>query len=174
MATNKIEMHVDLVRNTNQKSDYYGKYYGRAVRTSTLNTRGLSEHISQHGSIWTVDVVEGILRKLAQCVPELVGQGVAVKLDGLGTFFPTLENKKEGASTAADFNVGENIVGVHIRYTPEGEELDRITSRAFKEKVQLSPRNVVEITKTTVEGKVKRTQKYTPIDQWVEPTPPTP
>ena len=50
MATNKIEMHVDLVRNTNQKSDYYGKYYGRAVRTSTLNTRGLSEHISQHGS----------------------------------------------------------------------------------------------------------------------------
>ena len=62
-------------------------------------------------------------------------------------------------------------MGVHIRYTPEGEELDRITSRAFKEKVQLSPRNVVEITKTTVEGKVKRTQKFTPIDQWVEPQP---
>ena len=101
MATNKIEMHVDLVRNTNQKSDYYGKYYGRAVRTSTLNTRGLSEHIAQHGSIWTVDVVEGILRKLASCVPELVGQGVAVKLDGRGTFFPTLENKKEGADSAA-------------------------------------------------------------------------
>ena len=48
MATNKIEMAVDLVKNTNQKSDYFGKYYGRAVRVSTLNTRGLSEHISQH------------------------------------------------------------------------------------------------------------------------------
>ena len=171
MATNKIEMAVDLVKNTNQKSDYFGKYYGRAVRVSTLNTRGLSEHISQHGSIWTVDIVEGILRKLASCVPELVGQGVAVKLDGLGTFFPTLENKKEGADTVEDFDVAENIVGVHIRYTPEGEELDRITSRAFKEKVQLKPRSVVEITKTTVDGKVKRTQRYTPVDQWVEPTP---
>ena len=171
MATNKIEMAVDLVKNTNQKSDYFGKYYGRAVRVSTLNTRGLSEHIAQHGSVWTIDIVEGILRKLATCVPELVGQGVAVKLDGLGTFFPTLENKKEGADTVEDFDVAENIVGVHIRYTPEGDELDRITSRAFKEKVQLKPRSVVEITKTTVDGKVKRTQRYTPVDQWVEPTP---
>ena len=171
MATNKIEMAVDLVKNTNQKSDYFGKYYGRAVRVSTLNTRGLSEHIAQHGSVWTIDIVEGILRKLATCVPELVGQGVAVKLDGLGTFFPTLENKKEGADTVEDFDVAENIVGVHIRYTPEGEELDRITSRAFKEKVQLKPRSVVEITKTTVDGKVKRTQRYTPVDQWVEPQP---
>ena len=171
MATNKIEMAVDLVKNTNQKSDYFGKYYGRAVRVSTLNTRGLSEHIAQHGSVWTIDIVEGILRKLATCVPELVGQGVAVKRDGLGTFFPTLENKKEGADTVEDFDVAENIVGVHIRYTPEGEELDRITSRAFKEKVQLKPRSVVEITKTTVDGKVKRTQRYTPVDQWVEPTP---
>ena len=171
MATNKIEMAVDLVKNTNQKSDYLGKYYGRAVRVSTLNTRGLSEHIAQHGSVWTIDIVEGILRKLATCVPELVGQGVAVKLDGLGTFFPTLENKKEGADTVEDFDVAENIVGVHIRYTPEGEELDRITSRAFKEKVQLKPRSVVEITKTTVDGKVKRTQRYTPVDQWVEPQP---
>ena len=171
MATNKIEMAVDLVKNTNQKSDYFGKYYGRAVRVSTLNTRGLSEHIAQHGSVWTIDIVEGILRELATCVPELVGQGVAVKLDGLGTFFPTLENKKEGADTVEDFDVAENIVGVHIRYTPEGEELDRITSRAFKEKVQLKPRSVVEITKTTVDGKVKRTQRYTPVDQWVEPTP---
>ena len=77
MATNKILMNVDLYKNANERSTSYGKYFGRIPRQSTLNTRGLAEHIAHHGSLYTLDVLEGVLRKLAICIPELVGQASA-------------------------------------------------------------------------------------------------
>jgi predicted histone-like DNA-binding protein len=172
MATNKILMNVDLYKNANGRSASYGKYFGRIPRQSTLNTRGLAEHIAHHGSLYTLDVLEGVLRKLAICIPELVGQGIGVKIDGLGTFFPTLENKKGGVDTAAEFNVGENIKGIHVRFQPEGIQLDRLTSRAFKEKCEPATRYVVTINKTTVEGKVVRKSTYTPVAEYVEPSNP--
>ena len=39
MADNKAPLHIDLVKNSNQKSDYFGHYYGRVVRVATLSTR---------------------------------------------------------------------------------------------------------------------------------------
>lgn len=169
MATNKILMNVDLYKNTNMRSTAFGKYFGRIPRQSTLNTRGLAEHIAHHGSIYTLDVLEGVLRKLAICIPELVGQGIGVKIDGLGTFFPTLENKKGGVEKAADFNVGEHIEGIHVRFQPEGVELDRLTSRTFKEKCEPSTRYVVTINKTQVGDKTIRKSTFTPVAEYVEP-----
>ena len=172
MADNKTVLFVDLVKNSNQKSDNFGRYYGRAVRTQTLSTRALARHIAEHNSIYGRDVIEGVLVKFSECIPELVAQGIGVKLDGLGIFYPTLQNKKNGVAVPTDFNASSDIVGVHLRFQPEGTDLDNLTYKAFKDKVQLRSRNVVEITKTTVDGKVKRSQAYTPIDQWVAPQEP--
>lgn len=172
MADNKTVLFVDLVKNSNQKSDNFGRYYGRAVRTQTLSTRALARHIADHNSVYGRDVIEGVLVKFSECIPELVAQGIGVKLDGLGIFYPTLQNKKNGVAAPTDFNASSDIVGVHLRFQPEGTDLDNLTYKAFKDKVQLRSRNVVEITKTTVDGKVKRSQAYTPIDQWVAPQEP--
>ena len=172
MADNKTVLFVDLVKNRNQKSDSFGRYYGRAVRTQTLSTRALARHIADHNSVYGRDVIEGVLVKFSECIPELVAQGIGVKLDGLGIFYPTLQNKKNGVAAPTDFNASSDIVGVHLRFQPEGTDLDNLTYKAFKDKVQLRSRNVVEITKTTVDGKVKRSQAYTPIDQWVAPQEP--
>ena len=172
MADNKTVLFVDLVKNSNQKSDNFGRYYGRAVRTQTLSTRALARHIADHNSVYGRDVIEGVLVKFSECIPELVAQGIGVKLDGLGIFYPTLQNKKNGVAAPTDFNASSDIVGVHLRFQPDGTELDDLTYKAFKDKVQLRSRNVVEITKTTVDGKVKRSQAYTPIDQWVAPQEP--
>ena len=172
MADNKTVLFVDLVKNSNQKSDNFGSYYGRAVRTQTLSTRALARHIADHNSVYGRDVIEGVLVKFSECIPELVAQGIGVKLDGLGIFYPTLQNKKNGVAAPTDFNASSDIVGVHLRFQPEGTDLDNLTYKAFKDKVQLRSRNVVEITKTTVDGKVKRSQAYTPIDQWVAPQEP--
>ena len=172
MADNKTVLFVDLVKNSNQKSDNFGRYYGRAVRTQTLSTRALARHIADHNSVYGRDVIEGVLVKFSECIPELVAQGIGVKLDGLGIFYPTLQNKKNGVAAPTDFNASSDIVGVHLRFQPEGSDLDNLTYKAFKDKVQLRSRNVVEITKTTVDGKVKRSQAYTPIDQWVAPQEP--
>ena len=92
---NNIQLTINLKRN-NRKSDYYGKLYGYTETQNTLSMRGLTKHISDHGTIFTRDIVEGVITKLCECIPELVDQGVPVKLDGIGTFYPTAQNEKGG------------------------------------------------------------------------------
>jgi hypothetical protein len=97
-TVNNIELKVNLRKNNNEKSDQFGKYYAELERRRTLSLKGLAKHIADHGSIFTRDVIEGVLSKLTQCVPELLSQGVPVKLDGLGTFYPTADNKNDSYS----------------------------------------------------------------------------
>ena len=144
MATNKISMQYDLKQNSNEDSTAFGKWYPRAVVLSTLNLRGLAAHIAEHGSIYTEDVVYGVLSKFTSCMLELVKQGVAVKLDGLGKFYPTLEAK--GAETPVNYNLESYLQGVHIRYLPEGSEANSshgdITSRKLKKSVIFEQRMI--------------------------------
>ena len=133
MATKKIEMMYNLRQLNNENNNAHLLWFPKAVRRSTLNLRGLSDHISEHGSIYTRDVVLGVLSKFTSCLVELVSQGVAVKLDGLGTFYPTLE--AEGAESPVGYNINEYLKGVHVRFTPEGCDDDNITSREMKKKV---------------------------------------
>ena len=163
MATNNIQMVYDLAKNTSQRSSVYGRYFARVQRKSTLSTRGLAEHLIKHGVIANRADLEAILIKLSECIPELVAQGYGVKLDGLGTFYPTIENEKGGAATAEDFNATENIKGAHLRFCPDQTDLDNLCINGFTKKVVFRPGNLVEITRTTVAGKVKRTHKLTPL-----------
>ncbi len=146
-TVNNIELKVNLRKNNNEKSDQFGKYYAELERKRTLSLKGLAKHIADHGSIFTRDVIEGVLSKLTQCVPELLSQGVPVKLDGLGTFYPTIENKKNGVSyselKAGGIDPNEVVKGVHVRFQPEDSELDKITSRKFKEDCSLELTYVV-------------------------------
>ena len=135
MAQRKIAMKYDLYQNNNRDSAAYSKWYPRAVRDNTLSLKGLAEHIQGHGSLYTIDVVMGVMMKFKECLVELVSQGTGVKLDGLGTFYPTLE--AEGAETPVDYNVANCLKGVHIRFIPENAAEERITSRAFMDKVML-------------------------------------
>ncbi len=83
-----------------------------------------------------------------ECIPELCAQGVPVKLDGLGTFSPYIESTKDGATTLADAqgaSPADFVAGVHVRFIPDGTDLDNITSRVFKEKCSMYWGDVVEI-----------------------------
>ena len=132
MAKEKISMAYDLKQNNNEESSAYGLWSPRAVRRDTLSLRGLADHIADHGSIYTRDVVLGVLTKFTTCLTELVSQGTGVKLDGLGTFYPTLEAK--GAESPVGYDANDYVKGVHIRFLPESTDLDNITSRMFKQK----------------------------------------
>jgi predicted histone-like DNA-binding protein len=138
-----VEVRVNLRKNTNEKSDQFGKYYPRIDRKRTLSLRGLAKHISDHGSIYTRDVVLGVLSKFTSCLTELVAQGVAVKLDGLGTFYPTLEAK--GAETPVGYNIQEYLKGIHVRFQPEGCDDDNITSREMKKKVIMQQNMIFDL-----------------------------
>lgn len=143
MAKNKIALEINLHQNKNTKSMAHNKWYGRVVRKETLSTRGLCQHIESHGSIYTSDVVAGVIAALRRCIPELIAQGVAVQLDGLGTFYPSLESA--GADKPENYSTNEHVKGVHVRFLPDSTSLDNITSRTMKEKCSLRIKNIVNV-----------------------------
>ena len=137
-------MQYDIIQNGNEDSTAFGKWYPRAVRTSTLNLKGLANHIQGHGSLYTEDVVLGVMTKFRDCLVELVSQGVGVKIDGIGTFYPTLEAK--GAETPVKYNLDTYLQGVHVRFLPEDVSEEQITSRAFATKVSMKQRMIFDNT----------------------------
>ena len=113
----------DVYQNKNAQNAAYGKYFGRIVHTETLNTRKLARHISEHGSVYTQDVVEGVLTKAEACIIEMLLESKKVKLEGLGTFYLMAENKKGGAVSIDKFNPKSSFKGLHIRFLPDqGDE----------------------------------------------------
>ena len=113
----------DVYKNTNEQNTAFGKYFGRIVHTETLNTRKLARHISEHGSVYTQDVVEGVLTKAEACIIEMLLESKKVKLEGLGTFYLMAENKKGGAVSIDKFNPKSSFKGLHIRFLPDqGDE----------------------------------------------------
>ena len=114
----------DVYKNTNENNAAFGKYFGRIVHTETLNTHKLARHIADHGSVYTQDVVEGVLTKAEACIIEMLLESKKVKLEGLGTFYLMAENNKGGAVSLDKFNPKTTFKGLHIRFLPDqGDEV---------------------------------------------------
>ena len=92
----------EVKQNQNSYSAAFGKWYAQIKNLETLNTRKLANHISEHGSIYTPDVVYGVLEKFRSCLLEMLLNSKKVKIEGLGTFYCTLENQKKGALKKED------------------------------------------------------------------------
>ena len=121
----------EVKKNQNSHSVAFGKWYAQIKSLETLNTRKLAQHISEHGSIYTPDVVYGVLEKFRSCLIEMLLNSKKVKIEGLGTFYCTLENQKNGALKKEDFNVNKHLKALHIRFLPEQTTEENISSRQF-------------------------------------------
>ena len=119
----------DVYKNGNQYNSGYGMYYGRIVHTETLNTRKLARHIAEHGSVYTQDVVEGVLTKAEACIVEMLFESKKVKLEGLGTFYLMAENKKGGVESLNKFNPKTSFSGLHIRFLPDASSESQLNSK---------------------------------------------
>ena len=126
----------EVKQNQNSFSAAYGKWYAQIKNLETLNTRKLANHISEHGSIYTPDVVYGVLEKFRSCLLEMLLNSKKVKIEGLGTFYCTLENQKNGALKKEDFNVNKHLKALHIRFLPEQTTEENISSREFLKKAE--------------------------------------
>ena len=120
----------------NQVEDHpsNGKYFARVKSIETLNTRKMANHIAEHGSIYTPDVIFGVLEKFRSCLIEQLLNSRKVKIDGLGIFYLTAECAKGGAESPEKFNVQKNIEALHIRFLPDKEQETNISSRQFLKK----------------------------------------
>jgi predicted histone-like DNA-binding protein len=118
------------------ESVMYGKYYARLKSIETLNMPKLARHISEHGSVFTEDVVEGVMKKFKSCLLEMLLESKKVKVAGLGTFYLTCECQKGGADKEEDFNVREHLKALHIRFLPDQAAEDNLSSREFIKKAE--------------------------------------
>ena len=116
------------------ESVMYGKWYARLKSIETLSLTKVAKHISEHGSVFTEDVVEGVLKKFKSCLIEMLLDSKKVKIAGLGTFYLTCECTKGGADKEEDFNVNQHLEALHIRFLPDQTEEDNLSSREFIKK----------------------------------------
>ena len=174
MAKKKIALGINLRQNKITGNAGFGKYYPEVDVQKTLSLRGFAKHMTDHGSMFGRDVLEAVLIKITECLPELVSQGVPVQLDGLGTFYPTAQVKKDAAiSSIAEMdglNPNDIVEAIHIRFLPDTSKLDNISGRAFKEACALELRNIVDTKEVTLNGKIRKMQTLTPISTAVAVT----
>ena len=136
----------ELRQNKNNLSKIFGKWFAHSKTVETLNTRKLAQHISEHGSIYTPDVVYGVLEKFRSCLVEMLLNSKKVKIDGLGTFYTTIENARGGCDKKEEFNVNKYLKALHIRFMPEQEQEMNLSSREFIKQAEFI--NVESLTKT--------------------------
>ena len=154
MAQRKIAFPVVYKQNQNEQSSAYGKYYPEAYPPETLSLRGLIERVAFNQSVYSRDIVEGVIQKLTRVMVELLTGGQPVKWDGLGTFTPKIESVKGGVTEAqlkaGSVNVRDAIEGVHIRFIPENEKGEELTSRRMKDAITFTVEGVKILTKVGV------------------------
>ena len=125
-----------LKQNKVKDSKINGKWFAHGKTIEVMNTRKMANHISEHGSIYTPDVVFGVLEKFRSCLLEMLLNSRRVKIDGLGTFFTTIENEPGGAAKKEDFSPQKNLKALHIRFMPDQEAETNISSREFIKKAE--------------------------------------
>ena len=135
MATKKIPFEYFLYQDRSSNPRKSGKFYGKRFNSTVLGTRGLAQHMINHGLIAERSEVEDVLNGLTTCIPELLKQGMSVKLDGLGSFRATVS--VHGAERIAAYSVQKHMRGIHMRFIPDQTNIDNISSKKFKQECSL-------------------------------------
>jgi predicted histone-like DNA-binding protein len=110
----------------------------------TIGTSELCRHIAKHGSIFTSDVVKGVVEKFVNCFEELLLEGYKLKLDGLGTFYLSIKTK--AAPTAEDFTA-QNVKAVRVKFLADQSKESEYTTRILTQKAKF--RSLTDSTDTS-------------------------
>ena len=173
MARSNIPMVINLRQNKNDDSTAYGKYFAEVDTKEPLNLKGFAKHMTGHGKIADYQMCVLVLGQVVECMTELISQGQPVKLDGLGTFYPSVDGQKLGKANLANaVAAGPDamINGIKINFSPENSKGEKLTSRAFKDQCIFEYGYLVESEVRTVNGKQKRFQKKTPLTYVLAPS----
>jgi nucleoid DNA-binding protein len=138
-----------------------------------LNLKGLAKHMTEHGKISSLEMCQLVLGELVNCLVHLLREGQPVKLDGFGTFSPSVDGQKLGKANLSEAVAGgadAMINGIRLNFTPENTKGEELTSRALKKECVFEWGYLVESEVRTVGGKEKRFQKKTPLTYVLAPT----
>ena len=120
------------------------KTYGKIIYRGTLKLNDMAEHIMKHGSVYTEDVVIGVITKLKTCMQEMLADGYKVKLDGIGTLYPVLTS--EGVADAKDYSAQENVTRLGISFLADQSKKSVYKASAMRQGARLSTSLYEELT----------------------------
>jgi predicted histone-like DNA-binding protein len=120
------------------------KTYGKIIYSGTLKLTDMAEHIVKHGSVYTEDVVIGVITKLKNCMQEMLADGYKVKLDGIGTLYPVLTS--QGVADAKDFSAQENVTRLGVAFLADQSKKSAYKASAMKNGTTLSTKLYSELT----------------------------
>ena len=112
------------------------KTYGKIIYRGTLSLADMAEHIMKHGTVYTEDVVIGVITKLKTCMQEMLADGYKVKLDGIGTLYPVLTS--QGVVDGKDFSAQENITRLGVSFLADQSKKSQYKASAMKNATTLS------------------------------------
>ena len=149
----KVERKVTVGKKGEQRQQVK-KTYGKIIYRGTLRLTDMAEHIMKHGSIYTEDVVIGVITKLKSCMQEMLADGYKVKLDGIGTLYPVLTSKgtlypvltSKGVSDAKDFSASENVTRLGIAFLADQSKKSAYKASAMRQGATLSTQLYSELT----------------------------
>ena len=124
------------VKDANNTRKKVQKTYGKIIYRKTLTLDDMAEHIMKHGSVYTEDVVIGVITKLKSCMQEMLADGHKVKLDGIGTLYPTLTSA--GVDNAKDFSATENVTRIGIAFLADQSKKSAYKASAMRQGATLS------------------------------------
>ena len=120
------------------------KTYGKIIYRGTLNLADMAEHIMKHGTVYTEDVVIGVITKMKNCIQEMLADGYKVKLDGIGTLYPKVTSK--GVADAKDFSAQDDITRVGISFLADQSKKSLYKASATRNATSLSTQLYSELT----------------------------
>ena len=110
----------------------FGKHFGHVIATETMSYAQLCKHMSEHNSVYGEDVCLGVAKKLQTCILEQLMEGKKVQFGDLGTFY--LSVKSAGTEKEDDFNLGTNIKGLFLRFSPNRQDINDLSSKTLKKR----------------------------------------
>ena len=165
MAKTKLPFQIALEQNINDESSAYGKWYGKTYSPQdTLGLRGLIERVAFEQSVYSRDIIEGVVSRLTKVMTELLMSGESIKWDGLGTFQPHVESI--GVTEPKDYNPALHVKGIHIRFVPENKKGEQLTSRKFRDTCVLALAGVWIKQYVTVDGVGKLTRTFLDMESY--------
>ena len=102
------------------------RVYAYAQSDLFMSIEQFAEHISSHGSLYSEDIVEGVLKKAVKCMVEKLKEGYKIDLGALGMFYVTIINKgwQDLPENLKDFNPAIHISGLNVVW----ERSDKLTN----------------------------------------------
>ena len=139
-----MPVHYRLYQNMNQKSDYFQKWYGKAVHMGTMETDDIAEIIQRNCSMKKSDV-KAVIEELVEVVRDQMQEGKRVKLNGFGSFKVGLSTTR--ADTAEKFDPQKNIKSLHIVFQPAVKVSKGKTVKTLLEGVKVAELPIYKVEK---------------------------